>query len=191
MTQARNEDLVDVVIDRVSPVRLGEPAPAAAQLDRILAAALRAPDHGQLRPWKFLVIRDEARERFGELLAQSLRRRNADSAEASLQAERAKAMRAPLIIVAAASPRETQRIPAVEQVVATGAAVQNLLIAAHALGFGAFWRTGAAAYDRELATALGLGEADQIVGFVYIGSIVTPGKPKTADPSGRVADWTG
>lgn len=181
----------DVVIERVSPVRLADPGPDAKSLDRILAAGLRAPDHGRLRPWRFFVIRGEARRRFGELLAESLRRRSADATPTSLDAERAKALRAPVIVIVAITPRDTQRIPAVEQVLSAGAAAQNIVIAAHALGYGAFWRTGAAAYDREIAAALGLGGEDAIAGFLYIGDIAVPGKAKVADPAGVVEEWTG
>ena len=181
----------DVVIERVSPLRLADPGPDAEGLDRILAAGLRAPDHGRLRPWQFFVIRGEARRRFGDLLAESLRRRTLDAAETSLEAERAKALRAPVIVVVAITPRDTQRIPAVEQVLSAGAAAENMLIAAHALGYGAFWRTGAAAYDRVLAAALGLAGEDSIAGFIYIGDIAVPGKAKDPDPAGVVKEWTG
>ena len=181
----------DVVIGRVSPLRLADTGPDAPTLDRILAAGLRAPDHGQLRPWRFFVIRGEARRRFGDLLAQSLRRRTPGAAEAALEAERTKALRAPVIVVVAVTPRDTQRIPAVEQVLSAGAAAQNILIAAHALGYGAFWRTGAAAYDRVLAAAFGLAGEDSIAGFIYIGDVASPGKAKVADPAGVVEEWTG
>jgi nitroreductase len=181
----------DVVIERVSPLRLADPGPDAQSLDRILAAGLRAPDHGHLRPWRFFVIRGEARRRFGDLLAESLGRRIRDTTAASLDAERAKALRAPVIVVVAVTPRDTQRIPAVEQVLSAGAAAQNMLIAAHALGYGAFWRTGAAAYDPVLAAGLGLAGEDSIAGFIYIGNIAAPGKAKVADPAGVVEEWTG
>jgi nitroreductase len=186
-----NASAVDVVIERVSPLRLGDPGPNDEVLNRIISAGLRAPDHGQLRPWKFLIIRGDARARFGELLAASFSRRDPTATEASLQAERSKAARAPIIIVVAARPRETTRIPAVEQIVSAGAAVQNMLIAAHASGYGGFWRTGPAAYDRRFAEALGLGEGDAIVGFVYIGTVVTPGKAKYPDPANVVEEWSG
>lgn len=179
------------MIGRVSPLRLGEPGPDNAALNRIVAAGVRAPDHGQLRPWKFFIVRGEARARLGELLAESLRRRNPGASDASLQAERSKPARAPTVIVVASTPRETKRIPAFEQILSAGAAVQNMLIAAHALGYGGFWRTGPAAYDRDFVHALGLGEDDAIVGFIYIGSVVTPGKAKYPDPTNIVEEWTG
>jgi len=182
---------VDVILGRVSPIRLAEPGPSASETDRIVAAGLRAPDHGQLRPWKFLLVRGEAREAFGKLTAESLRRRQPASSDEALRMEAAKALRAPLLIVAAATPRNTVKVPAIEQVAATAAAVENMLIAAHALGYGGFWRTGAAAYDPLFIKALGLDEGDQIVGFIYVGNIAVPGKPKYPQADGVVEVWTG
>jgi len=186
-----NESAVDIVIGRVSPLRLGDPGPNAEALDRVTAAGLRAPDHGMLRPWRFLVIEGEGRVKFGELLAESLRRRDPGVSAEALGMERAKALRAPVIIVAATTLKGTGKVPAVEQVVSTGAAIQNMLIVAHALGYGGFWRTGAPAYDPVLIQALGLGDSDQIIGFIYLGTIVTPGKVKAAYPAGVVERWPG
>src|SRR5580658_2572631 len=179
------------LIGRVSPLRLVEPAPANADIDQILAAGLRAPDHGRLRPWRFLVIRGDARHRFGDVLAESLKRRKQDLSESALQAEHDKALRAPLLIVVAAAVRGNTKVPEIEQIVSAGAAAQNMLVAAHALGLGGFWRTGDAAYDDHVKQAFGLNANDEIVGFLYLGHIETPGRPKTPDPEGVVEEWTG
>jgi len=191
MSMQQDTNAVDVILGRVSPIRLAEPGPSASETDRIVAAGLRAPDHGQLRPWKFLVVRGEAREAFGKLIAESLRRRQPGSSDEALRMEAAKALRAPLLIVAVATPRNTNKVPAIEQVAATAAAVENMLIAAHAMGYGGFWRTGLVAYDPLFIQALGLAESDMIVGFVYLGNIATPGKPKYPQPDGVVEVWTG
>jgi len=181
--------ILDVICGRTSPAKLRDPGPTAAELERILAAGLRAPDHGVLRPWRFLVVQGRGRERLGELLAASLASRTPGASPQALEAERAKALRAPLLVIVAALPRETQRIPEIEQVVSAGAAAQNMMLAAHALGYGAFWRTGAAAYDPALIAALGLEPGAHLVALLYIGSIEVPGKPKTADPAGIVEAW--
>ena len=183
--------VLTALIGRVSPLRLVEPAPANADLDQILAAGLRAPDHGRLRPWRFLLIRGDARHRFGDVLAESLKRRKQDLSESALQAEHDKALRAPLLIVVAAVVRGNTKVPEIEQIVSAGAAAQNMLVAAHALGLGGFWRTGDAAYDNHVKQAFGLNANDEIVGFLYLGHIETPGRPKTPDPSGVVEEWTG
>lgn len=183
--------VLTALIGRVSPLRLVEPVPANADLDQILAAGLRAPDHGRLRPWRFLLIRGDARHRFGDVLAESLKRRKQDLSESALQSEHDKALRAPLIIVVAAAVRGNTKVPAIEQIVSAGAAAQNILVAAHALGFGGFWRTGDAAYDDHVKQSLGLSANDEIVGFLYLGHIETPGRPKAADPLGVVEEWSG
>jgi nitroreductase len=184
-------DALQALTTRASPSALGPPAPDAATLERLFQAAVRAPDHGRLRPWRFMIIEGAAREAFGDVLAAALRRREPDVPQAALVKERAKPLRAPLIIVVAARVREHRGVPEVEQIVAAGAAAQNLLLAAHALGFGGFWRTGAAAYDDSVKRALGLSHGDAIVGFVYLGT-PTPA-PVTATPSDiaqYVSHWT-
>ncbi|HEV7612451.1 MAG TPA: nitroreductase [Steroidobacteraceae bacterium] len=179
------------LIGRVSPLRVVEPGPTNTDLDQILAAGVRAPDHGRLRPWRFLLIRGAARDRFGDVLAESLKRRKQDLSESTLQAEHDKALRAPLIIVVAAAVRGNTKVPALEQIVSAGAAAQNMLVAAHALGYGGFWRTGDAAYDDHVKQSLRLRAEDEIVGFLYLGHIETPGRAKTPDPVGVVEEWTG
>ncbi len=174
-------DALEALIGRISPAQLVEPGPTAAQLREILAAGASAPDHGRMQPWRFIVIEGEARTRFGELMAQSLRRREPTAPEAKLDAERKKALRAPVIVVVAAVIRENPKVPGVEQIVATGAAAQNMLVATHAMGLGGFWRTGPFAYDAEVKKAFGLTATDAIVATLYIGSVGHPGKPRHVD----------
>jgi nitroreductase len=163
---------IEVLTSRYSAKTLVEPAPDAAALRLMFESAVRAPDHGRLRPWRFIVVRGVARERFGELLAQHLRRTHAAASAEQLQRERAKALRAPLIIVVAARCNPEVKIPVIEQQLSAGAAAHAMMLAAFALGFNAMWKTGAAAYDGALKQALDLAAADAIVGFLYIG---TPG----------------
>ncbi|MDQ2915623.1 MAG: nitroreductase [Pseudomonadota bacterium] len=185
-------DAIDALTTRASPAGLVAPAPDAHALDQMLHAAIRAPDHGRLRPWQFILIDGAAREALGDVLAGALRRREPGVAEPAVVKERAKPLRAPLIVVVAAKLREHRGVPPVEQVIAAGAAAQNMLVAAHALGFGGFWRTGAPAYDDTVKRALGLRAEDAIVGFLYLG---TPaGAPITAtasDVASHVSHWTG
>jgi nitroreductase len=183
------QNAIETILRRVSPAQLTEPAPSAEQRLTMLEAACRAPDHGRLQPWRFTIIEGEARLRFGELLAQSLKRREPDAPEAKLAAERGKALRAPLLIVVGAQVDVSSKIPPVEQIVAVGAAAQNLVIAAHALGFGAFWRTGAPSYDPTVKQAFGLGSDDLIVGFVYIGTIGMAGRARDVSVDAVTRNW--
>ena len=165
-------DALELLHTRESATRLQEPAPDAAALAAILKAAVRAPDHGRLRPWRFVVIRGEGRGRFGDLLAQSCKSRKPDMAPEMLARERDKALRAPLIVIVAARVQPGARIPENEQILSAAAAAQNIMLAAHALGFGAMWKTGEPAYDPAVKEALGLQSTDAIVGFMYLGTRV-------------------
>ena len=122
-------------------------------------------------------------------MAQSLRRREPGASDAKLDSEAKKALRAPLIVVAAAVVREVAKVPDIEQVVAVGAAVQNMLVSAHALGLGGFWRTGPFAYDEDTKRAFGLETKDVIVGILYIGSVGHPGKPRELNVEGVTSRW--
>jgi nitroreductase len=170
-------NVIDILVGRVSPTALVEPGPTQEQLQEILVAGASAPDHGRMKPWRFVLIQGNARSRFGDLMAQSLARREPGITEVRLEAERKKALRAPTIIGIAAALRDNPTVPEVEQILAVGAAAQNILIASHGLGFGGFWRTGSLAYDPDVKRAFGLSEADSIVGFIYIGSVGQPGRP--------------
>ena len=166
-------DAFEALLGRVSSGTLTEPGPTDAQLDQILSAAVTAPDHGRMRPWRFVLARGAARERLGVLFAEAASRRDPSAGEAQLRAVHGKALLAPLIIIVAAAVCEHPKVPAIEQILAAGAAAQNILLAAHALGLGGMWRTGAFAYDTELKRALGFAAEDALVGFLYIG---TPAK---------------
>jgi nitroreductase len=165
---------IDALLTRRSARALGAPAPDAAALDLIFAAAARAPDHGRLRPWRFIVIEGEGRMRFGELLADHLRRSHPGASDEALQREAHKALRAPLIVVVAACIVPHVKVPPVEQLITAGAAAQNMMLAARALGFNAMWKTGGPAYDETVKSAFGLAAADSIVGFLYIGTEAGP-----------------
>jgi nitroreductase len=187
-------DALEALLTRRSPGKLIDPAPDDAALKTMLDAAMRAPDHGRLRPWRFIVLRGDARARLGDLMAEAMRRREPEIPSPALEKERAKPLRAPLIVVIAAALVEGHKIPAVEQLLAAGAAAQNLQIAAHALGFGAVWRTGAPAYDAYVKQSLGLGAADAIVGFMYLGTPAVESaegkrEAKVLDRSQLVRDW--
>ncbi|HZS83915.1 MAG TPA: nitroreductase [Stellaceae bacterium] len=176
-------DAITALTTRVSPAKLGEPGPSSAQLERLIAAAAAAPDHGRMRPWRFVVIEGAARQRFGDVLANALQRREPTAPAGKIEAERQKAMRAPMILAIAAATQDNPKVPEIEQIVAVGAAAQNILVAAHAMGLGGFWRTGAPAYDPEIKAALGFGRDDTIVAFLYLGTVALAGPPRAVEPA--------
>ncbi|HEX2701182.1 MAG TPA: nitroreductase [Acidimicrobiales bacterium] len=167
-------DAVDAILARRSVGRLTEPAPAGNDLDLILRAAAAAPDHGELRPFRFVVLAAEAKDAFGQVLADAYVARCEASGSTptpgQLAKERTKLGRAPLVVVMGAVHRDSDTIPWDEQVAAVAAATENALIAATALGYGSMWRTGDVAYDRRVKSALGFGPHDAIVAFVYLGT---------------------
>lgn len=135
-----------------------------------MQAGVQAPDHGRLAPWRFVVMRGDARGVLGDAMAALRRAREPDAPEAAVQAERGKAFRAPVVVVVAAEVTAGHKVPEGEQVMAVAACVQNMLLAALALGFTANWKTGAAAYDAGVKAALGLRPDAIIVGIVYVGT---------------------
>jgi len=163
-------DTLTALTTRVSVARLTEPGPSDGQIRRLLQAAIRAPDHGMIRPWRFLVLQGEAREQLADIMEWRLLRRQPDADQCARDNIRNKALRAPTIIVAVAEIAEGHKIPAWEQVLAVGAAVQNIMVAAHAQGIGAMWRTGDLANDDTVKARLGFADKDQVVGFVYLGT---------------------
>jgi nitroreductase len=168
-------DAMELLLSRESALKLEPPGPDEAALDAIFASAVRAPDHGRLRPWRFVVIPEAKRAAFGDVMADCLRRAQPDAPADMLERERAKAMRAPIIVVAAAHVQKGHKIPEVEQLAAAIAAAQNIMLAANAQGYGAMWKTGAPAYDAGVKQTLGLAADDDIVGFIYLGRQVGAG----------------
>ena len=185
-------DAMDLLLNRESALKLEPPGPDHAALEAIFRSAVRVPDHGRLRPWRFVVIPSDRRAAFGEVMAESMRRRDPGASAEMLQRERDQAMRAPVIVVVAAHVQKGHKIPAVEQFASAAAAAQTVMLAADAQGFGAMWKTGAPAYDAWVKQALGLAAEDEIVGFIYLGKQVGGGiqvpRPAAAE---YVSVWTG
>ncbi len=151
--------------------QLGEPGPDAEQLRRLLATAIRVPDHGKLVPWRLLLIRGDARAKLGAALAAMHLRHEPDAPPAVIEKDRNRFSYAPLIVaVVARIEADHPKIPAQEQLLSAGLVAYNLLLGAQALGFGAQWLTGWAAYDREAAELLGLAANERIVAFVHVGT---------------------
>lgn len=184
-------EALDALINRVSVARLDEPAPTAAQRELLFRAALRAPDHGQLRPWRFLTVEGEARAALGELFARAQLARDPQSPAAALDKARSMPQRAPLLVVAIACLKVHPKVPEVEQLLAAGCAAHGLLLAAHAQGIGAIWRTGELSHDANVAAGLGLAANERVVGFLYLGTPLGElRKPQQLEPAEFVAGWS-
>jgi nitroreductase len=154
----------------VSANSLTEPGPSAAELELILTAAARVPDHKKLVPWRFVLFQGSARESFGQVLAEVCRAEETDPGAFRLQNEAKRFLRAPLVIAVISRITDNPAAPEWGQILSAGAACQNLIVAATALGFGVQWITEWYSYSPGVRRALGLADNERVAGFVYIGT---------------------
>lgn len=175
----------------VKAMDLQAPGPDQQQVEQLLAAAARVPDHGKLGPWRFLCFQDDARQAFGEHLAQRLRELKPEAPTVAIEAERGRFCRAPLVVAVISCVQAHPKIPEWEQLLSAGAACQNLLVAANLMGFAAQWLTEWYAYDKGIDAKLGLNPGERVAGFVYIGSATTkPNERQRPDLHQRIQHWT-
>ncbi|WKE64096.1 NAD(P)H nitroreductase [Gallaecimonas kandeliae] len=172
-------DALELLLSRTSDPQLTEPAPSGEALETLFQAALRVPDHGGLKPFRFVLIEGEGRGRLGKVCQRALLADQPDADEAA----RTKALhlleRAPLVIAVISRIQAHPKVPAFEQQLTAGLAVQAMQMAAVAQGFGGIWRTGSYATHALVRQALGVEGEDEIVGFLYLG---TPVKTKLKVP---------
>jgi nitroreductase len=166
------QSTLDLLLSRRSgsAKALTGPGPSARQLEQILAAAARTPDHGKLFPWRFIVFEGDARRRMGELLVECLAQAEPQVTPDRIEIERGRFMRAPVVVAVVSRVREGIPVPEWEQILSAGAACQNLLIAAHASGFVANWITEWPAYHPRVKERIGLQSGERIAGFIYVGT---------------------
>ena len=171
-------EIIDFLLTRrsVTARNMTEPGPSADELDKILRAGMRVPDHGRLGPWRFIVIKGDARAAFGDVLGEAFKKENPDAFGELIEVERERFQRAPVVIAVASRSIKEHKIPEWEQTLSSGAACINMLNAAHAIGYAAQWLTEWPAYNADVAAALGLAENERVAGFVYVG---TPKEPPT------------
>ena len=170
-------DAITALHSRVSTNLLCEPAPTKEQLENIFKAGLRACDHRNLTPWKFIVIEGESRNRFGDLMVEVKTAMEGKPLDSSLAEKiKSKPLRAPTIVVVVANITLHPKVPESEQLYSAAASAQMMMVAAHAQGVGAIWRSGCMMFRPEMRAGLNLGKQDQIVGFIYLGTptIVKP-----------------
>jgi nitroreductase len=159
---------------RTSVPRVTGPVPAEEALQAMFAAALRAPDHGQLRPWRFLRIEGESLQRLADLFGAAALADNPALAPEEVESARGKALRSPLVIACISRAVDTPKVPALEQDMATACATHAMLLAAHAQGIGAVWRTGPFAVHPVVRAGLGLAAHEKLIAFLYVGQPAGP-----------------
>lgn len=184
---------LELLLTRRSVVanNLGDPGPDAQQLHQILTAAMRVPDHKKLVPWRFILFEGEARADFGQVLARACKAAEQDASATRLETEANRFLRAPVVIAVVSHIVDSPAVPEWEQILSAGAACQNLLHAATALGFSAQWITEWYAYDAAVRAALRLAENERVAGFVYIGSArKAPSERDRPDIDDVVSQWS-
>ena len=189
MTDSNIETIHQNIHQRQSIGHLIEPAPNSLQLEKAFQAALTAPDHHRLKPTRFVVIAPEQRAAFGDYLAQAL----ADLGETDdAQLERVKhhPFRAPMLVLALTTLQDHPKVPHFEQILSSGAAIQNFLLSLQAQGFASMWRSGAVVESNWLKQQLGLNTQDLISGIIYIGTAAKAIAPRAAiDSEAFVKVW--
>ncbi len=185
------DSALETLLTRSSNNMLTEPVPNASELEIIIEAATHAPDHGRLRPWRFLTIQGDARQEFVKVLQAATKARNPEATEKDLTMLANKFLMQPMII-AVGTKMTLGKIMEIEQVLSAGAAAMNILNAIHALGYAGKWVTGANCYDPMVNKALGFNAPDRLVGLIYVGTekmkLPVMERPK---PSDLLSEWTG
>ncbi len=182
---------IDALLNRNSSPKLTEPAPTGEDRETIFQAALRAPDHARLRPWRFLCVEGDDRVAMGQKLADAARFENPELDDTLYQKQLNSPLRAPLLVIAISKITEHPKVPEIEQLLSTGSAVTKMLTAAHALGYAGIWRTGSVSFSRYFMNSIGLASNEKIVGMIYLGS--ADGTQKTLpemDTSDFFTQWS-
>ncbi len=182
-------DAMEALLSRKSTALLHEPAPGDEDLQKMFRVALRAPDHGCIRPWRFIYFQGDMRAELGEIFSEALVKENPDASDAVLEKEKSKPFRAPLVIAVIAKVQEQSKIPVIEQVISAGAAAQNIMIAAHALGYAGIWRSGTPCFNDHVRARLGAYGEDQIVGFLYLGTAKSHPPMPEVPVADHVMEW--
>ena len=177
--------VIDFLLNRCSQSKLTEPAPSQSELELILQAGFRVPDHGHLRPYRFYVHQGEGRQQLADVLERAAKN-NPDLDESVAVKAPTLPFRAPVIITVVAKIQEHPKVPAKEQLLTAGCAVMAMQQAALALGYGGIWRTGVFSADPYVKQAFKASEQDEIVGFLYLG---TPDQSLKAAPMPELANY--
>ncbi|WP_102796851.1 NAD(P)H nitroreductase [Bowmanella denitrificans] len=169
---------LELLLNRSSQPRLQEPAPAGEALSNIMRSALRAPDHANLSPWRFVVCQGQGLVKLGNIFEQAAIA--ADMSQKDVERAPQLPLRAPMVVVAITRYQDNPKVPWVEQVASTACAVHAMQMAALAQGFNGIWRTGSYAQNDEVKAAFNLQEQDEIVGFLYLGTPLSDALPRAA-----------
>ena len=168
---------LEAIQTRNSVPLLTDPAPTSEEMSEVYKGALRAPDHARLRPWKFIEVRGDSRDKLAKIFIDTATALNSDLSENEISKLEKAPHRAPMVIILAANIKEHPKVPEIEQIISLGAAAQNILLGIHEIGYSAVWRTGNMAFNPEITKFLGLEENFKIIGYLYVGTSTGKEKP--------------
>ena len=169
-------ETLEAIQTRNSVPLLTDPAPTSEEMSEVYKGALRAPDHARLRPWKFIEVRGDSRDKLAKIFIDTATALNSDLSENEISKLEKAPHRAAMVIILAANIKEHPKVPEIEQIISLGAAAQNILLGIHEIGYSAVWRTGNMAFNPEITKFLGLEENFKIIGYLYV--VTSTGKEK-------------
>jgi len=170
---------------------MSEPGPSEEELDALIRISARVPDHGKLGPWRFLIFRGPAREKFGQHLAEIFAGQHTGAEESHIEFERNRFLRAPTVVAVISKTIPHPKAPEWEQILSSGAVCQNFLIAASAMGYAAQWITEWYGYDPQVHQVMGMEDNERVAGFIYLGTATTdPEERRRASLAERIANWS-
>ncbi len=186
--------VIEAIRTRRSVRSMKEEKPPKELIEQVIEAGTWAPNHHLTEPWRFVVISGDERRKLGETMENALRetiKRDEPRRDEILRAEREKTLAAPVIVAVISSPSVGEKVVKQEEVIAMGAAVQNMLLAAHSLGLGAMIRTGRHSYSQPVRSYLDLNERESLAGLVYLGYQAEPPRPTRRSPLDLKVSWRG
>ncbi len=189
---SRSQETLDLLLTRrsVKPFGMAAPGPSDAELEIILRAGARVPDHGKLAPWRFITFRGETRRAFGEILKNIFAKAEPRADADRLALEAGRFLQVPVVVAVISRIVPSKKAPEWEQVLSAGASCQNMLVAATALGYASTWITEWYSYNAGAAQALGLGENERVAGFIYFGTATGPKEERERpDLADIVQEW--
>ena len=183
-------DAIKNLLTRNSVSKLTNPHPSTDEMNLVYKAALRAPDHAWLRPSKFIEVTGKGLDKLSKIFTNYIKDINDDLNDLIIQKYKNAPYRAPMIIVLITNIEEHPKVPAIEQMLSTATAAQNILLALNALNYGAIWRTGKVSLNNEISKYFNLDKNSKILGYIYVGTpIMEPKKIPDINIDDFVTKW--
>ena len=174
------------ILERNSHRNLVDPIPSKDEMEQVYQAALRAPDHAWVRPSSFIQVSGEGLKKLSDIFVKVAEESFENLTDEILEKYKNAPFRAPLIVILVSTKKEHPKVPRIEQIISTGTAGQNIMLALNALGYGAIWRTGRFAFNEKISARLGLNKNQTVIGYIYIG---TPNGKKKSLPEMNTEDY--